>query len=46
MLDEAHEGLDSCQPGITGTGTVVSCGLDVSEEIHHQDRINLFELKF
>jgi len=32
--------------GITGTGTVFSCDLDVGEEIHHQDRINLFEVKF
>ena len=42
MLDEAHEGLDSCQPGIPGTGTVVSSGLDVGEKIHHKGRINLF----
>jgi hypothetical protein len=46
MLDEAHEGLDSCQPSITDTGTVVSCGLDVGEKIHYQHRIDLFQVKF
>jgi len=45
MLDKAHEGLDRGQAGIAGTGAVVSHRLEVGQELHHQRRIELFQVK-
>src|SRR5882672_6700965 len=45
IFDKTHEGLDGGEPHIAGTRAIAPPSFEMSQEIHHQRSIDLFQRK-